>query len=89
MGWKHCLLSQEELTVKDLRVEVSRQRTLDEKEIIPIRVTADLEFGKSVQDNLASFEGLVADIKKAGFEVSCRIQKIEVEVSLPHVPLME
>jgi hypothetical protein len=80
------ILSKEELTLRDMRVEVSRQRTLDEKEIVPARVVVNLEFGEPTKDHFASLGELVAEIKEEGFKVSSQMERVEIEVSLPHAP---
>jgi hypothetical protein len=84
------ILSQERLTMRDLKVEVGRRtRLLDGKDVIPVDVTASLECWEHANESLEALEELEAAIEKAGFKVSHRVQKIEMEISLPHIQLTE
>lgn len=83
----NILLSQEELAIRSLRIEASRQRTLNEKEVVLTHITVAIESEEEVQDYLTSAGRLVATIREAGFNVKSREARLELVVPFP--PLSE
>lgn len=83
----NILLSQGELAIRSLKIETSRQRTLNGGEVVLSSIIVTLGSEEDALDYFTSAGGLLSTIGEAGFKVKCRDARIELVVSFP--PLSE